>query len=488
MSAVYLPVFSCAAFAANEARWLKKNPGKERLLMQRAVAGIVEATLIQLGRKPRVVLVLAGKGKNGADAILAGCALGGKLIILLADGEPAGELAQAALAKARRNGARVLVWKNNTAPALPEPTVILDGILGTGFRGTLGPKLHNLLTWSESIPGLRVAIDVPSGVSDHRHSPCFRSDLTVSIGCLKAPLLIPAVAKRAGRIRVVDIEIPLKAEGKRCATRNVLGRLTSPRDARTDKRAQGRVLIVGGSHTMPGAVIMNTEATLRSGAGLVTVAVPSTIHAKAALTLPEAMWIPLKLGQTSLPAEVKALAHRADTVLFGSGLGTNGITLASSMARSISGIAVLDADALNPKVIHDARGAAQRILLPHAGEFLRMTGKHATPEAAHLAAKKLRAIIVLKGPLTVVADGDSLTYIPFGGPVLARGGSGDLLAGIVASVVARRRILKMTPLQATIAAVTWHALAADWLTQHKGETAVRTTQLLDGLSPTLRRR
>jgi NAD(P)H-hydrate epimerase len=239
---------------------------------------------------------------------------------------------------------------------------------------------------------------------------------------------------------------------------------------------------------MPGAVIMNAEAALRSGAGLVTVAVPSAIHAKAALMLPEAMWIPLKLGQTSLPAEVKAVAHRADTVLFGSGLGTNGITLASSTARSISGIAVLDADALNPKVIHDARGAAQRILLPHAGEFLRMTGKRATPEAAHLAAKKLRAIIVLKGPLTVVADGDSLTYIPFGGPVLARGGSGDLLAGIVASVVARRRILKMTPLQATIAAVTWHALAADWLTQHKGETAVRTTQLLDGLSPTLRRR
>ncbi len=487
MSAVYLPVLGCAAFAANEARWLQKNPGKERLLMQRAVAGIVEATLIQLGRKPRVVLVLAGKGKNGADAILTGCALGGKLIILLADGEPAGELAKAALDKARRKGARVLTWQSKL-PTLPEPTVTLDGILGTGFRGTLEPKLRNLLKWSESISGLRVAIDVPSGVSDHRHSPCFRADLTVSIGCLKAPLLLPTVAKSAGRIRVVDIEIPLKTEGQRCATRNALGSLTSPRNARTEKREQGRVLIVGGSRTMPGAVIMNAEAALRSGAGLVTVAVPSAIHAKAALMLPEAMWVPLKLGQTSLPAEVEALAHRVDTVLFGSGLGTNGITLATSTARSISGIAVLDADALNPKVIHDARGAAQRILLPHAGEFLRITGKRATPEAAHLAAKKLRTIIVLKGPLTVVTDGDSLTYIPFGGPVLARGGSGDLLAGIVASVVARRRILKMTPLQATIAAVTWHALAADWLTQHKGETAVRTTQLLDGLSPTLRRR
>jgi NAD(P)H-hydrate epimerase len=238
---------------------------------------------------------------------------------------------------------------------------------------------------------------------------------------------------------------------------------------------------------MPGAVIMNTEAALRSGAGLVTALVPSAIQAKAALMLPEAMWVPLKPDQTKLPAEVGALASRADTVLVGSGLGTKGITLASSTARAIRGIAILDADALNSKVIRDTRRATQRILLPHAGEFLRITGKRATPEAAHLAAKKLRAIIVLKGPLTVVADGESLTYIPFGGPVLARGGSGDLLAGIVASIVARRKILKMTPLQATIAAVTWHALAADWLTQHKGETAVRTTQMLDGLSPTLRK-
>jgi NAD(P)H-hydrate epimerase len=486
MSAVYLPVLSCTGFAASEASWLKKNRRQEHVLMQRAVAGIVEATLIQLGRKPKVVLVLAGKGKNGADAILAGCALGGKLFILLAEGEPVGELPKAALAKARRKGACILTWQNKT-PTLPEPTVILDGILGTGFRGILGPELRRLLKWSESIPGLRVAVDVPSGVSDRHHSPCFRADLTVSIGCLKAPLLLPAVAKSAGRIRVVDIKIPLKAGDQRCATRNVLGRLTLPRDARTEKREQGRVFIVGGSRTMPGAVIMNTEAALRSGAGLVTALVPSAIQAKAALMLPEAMWVPLKPDQTKLPTEVGALASRADTVLVGSGLGTKGITLASSTARAIRGIAILDADALNSKVIRDTRRATQRILLPHAGEFLRITGKRATPEAAHLAAQKLRAIIVLKGPLTVVADGESLTYIPFGGPVLARGGSGDLLAGIVASIVARRKILKMTPLQATIAAVTWHALAADWLTQHKGETAVRTTQMLDGLSPTLRR-
>ena len=486
MTAAYLPVLSCTAFAASEARWLRKNPGKEHLLMQRAVAGIAEATLIQLGRKPEVVLVLAGKGKNGADAILAGCALGGKLFILLAEGKTVGELPKAALAKARRKGACILTW-GNKIPTLPEPTVILDGILGTGFRGTLRPELRRLLKWSESITGLRVAVDVPSGVSDHHHSPCFRADLTVSLGCLKAPLLLPAVVKNAGRIRVVDIEIPLKAEDQRCATRNVLGRLTSPRDARTEKREQGRLLIVGGSRTMPGAVIMNTEAALRSGAGLVTVVVPSVIHARAALMLPEAMWVPLKPGQNKLPADIGALASRADAVLVGSGLGTKGIPLASSTARAIRGIAILDADALNPKVIRDTHRATQRVLLPHAGEFLRITGKRATPAAAHIAAKKLRAIIVLKGPLTVVTDGDSLTYIPFGGPVLARGGSGDLLAGIVASVVARRKILKMTPLQATIAAVTWHALAADWLTQHKGETAVRTTQLLDGLSPTLRR-
>ena len=101
-------------------------------------------------------------------------------------------------------------------------------------------------------------------------------------------------------------------------------------------------------------------------------------------------------------------------------------------------------------------------------------------------ALKTKTIMVLKGPLTCVTDGRRVLHIPFGGPILARGGSGDLLAGIIAAVLARRRELGLTAFDAVVLATTWHARAADWLRETRGEEAVRTTELLAGLSPVLR--
>lgn len=480
-----LPVLSCAELVAVERAWLNEHPRSEALLMRRAVRAIAAETRALLGHRPRSTLVLAGKGKNGADAILTALALGGKISILLAQGDPTGSLPRSALTAARRRGARILQWNAKRPLALPVSELVLDGILGAGFVPPLPASLRAVLRWSDRLTGVRVAVDVPSGVGDATNGPCFRADLTVSIGCLKSPLLRPSVARSAGRIRVADIGLPLALGEERCVTQEILKPLRLPRSARTEKREQGRLLIVGGSREMPGAVIMNTEAALRAGAGLVTVAAPAALQAKAALALPEAMWIPVK---SNLPPRAATLAGSADTVLVGSGLGINGVKLACTTARRIRGVAILDADALRPEVIQEARGAEARVLLPHAGEFRRIAGKPASPEAARRAARQLKAIIVLKGPLTCVTDGKTLTHIPLGGPVLARGGSGDLLAGIIAATVARRRTLGLSLLDAVIVATAWHGAAADWLARHEGETAVRTTQLLAGLSPTLRKR
>lgn len=493
MRATLLPVLTCAELAASEEAWLREHRGAEPTLMRRAVAAVAAETRALLGRRPRATLVLAGKGKNGADAILAALTLGGKLTVLLAAGEPEGALARRALAAARRRGAHIRRWDPRRPPAHPTQDLVLDGILGSGFRAPLAPGLRQLLRWSESLGGLRVAVDVPSGVSDDTDGPAFRADLTVSIGCLKAPLLRPRVAARAGRIRVADIGLPLGLGESRCATAACLDPLRTPRAARTEKRAQGRVLIVGGSVNLPGAVVMNTEASLRAGAGLVTVAAPAALHAQAALALPEAMWIPVPAGRggapaARLPAAAASLAEKADVVLVGSGLGPRGVKLATATARRARGVAVLDADALRPEVVRAAAQSEARVLLPHAGEFLRVARTTPSPEAARRAARKLGAIVVLKGPMTCVTDGQTVTHIPFGGPILARGGSGDLLAGIVAATVARRRALGLGLLDAVVAATVWHGLAADWLAAREGESAVRTTQLLAGLSPTLRRR
>jgi NAD(P)H-hydrate epimerase len=118
--------------------------------------------------------------------------------------------------------------------------------------------------------------------------------------------------------------------------------------------------------------------------------------------------------------------------------------------------------------------------------FLRLSGKKMSAETGRAFARKTKTIVVLKGPITMITDGTHLIYIPFGGPILARGGSGDCLAGMIAAVVARRRTLKLSLLGAVECGVVWHARAADLLRQDEGEEAVRTTQILSELSKALK--
>jgi NAD(P)H-hydrate epimerase len=184
--------------------------------------------------------------------------------------------------------------------------------------------------------------------------------------------------------------------------------------------------------------------------------------------------------------EVRLLIADKEAVLLGSGMGEKASGLIRTIAAAVKGALVLDADALRPAVIAASKHTEVRVLLPHAGEFKRLSGRTASVAAARAYARRTKTIVVLKGPLTCVTDGLRVLHIPFGGPVLARGGSGDLLAGIVASVLARRNELGLSAFDAVVLATTWHARAADWLRDNQGEEAVRTTEFLAGLSPVLR--
>lgn len=482
-----LPVLGCAETLSAERAWLARRPGRDWSLMRLAAAAVAREARRALADPPARTLVLAGKGRNGADAVLAGLMLAGRrgrLTVVLAEDGVAEGLPTRALALARRRrGTTVLRWAE-AARARPKADIVLDGLLGSGFRPPLGARMRAALRWAARLDGLRVAVDLPSGAGDAADGPCLAADLTVSLGCLKRPLLRPRVAAKAGRIRVADLGLGLPAGAEFAATAGVLLPLAAPRPARTEKRRQGRVLIVGGSAGMPGAVLMNTRACLESGAGLVSVLAPAALQARAALALPEAMW--MAQGARGSAARTRELAGTCDATLVGSGLGRTGLALARAVARSIRGVAILDADALRPEVVRAAARAEARVLLPHAGEFLRLGGRVASPAEARRLARLLRSVIVLKGPLTCVTDGERIAHVPHGGPVLARGGSGDLLAGMVAAVVAARRTLGLGLLEAVVAATTWHGIAADIVAATKGETVVRTTQLLDGLSPALR--
>ncbi len=491
MEPAALPVLSCAAAAAVEATAIGGEAGRSFDLMIRAAANLAVRSARLLRRPARRVLVLAGKGHNGADAILAASVFadeGAEVTVVFAQGAPkAGQ--PATVWRRFGKGMRVAAA---TLPRLARSPfcLILDGVLGQGLRGKPPADLVRFLRATDALQGLRVAVDLPSGLGDDATGPAFRADVTFSLGCLKRPLLAPRARRFVGRLRVVDLGLTFPEAAESCSTDAALAPLRRPRAADTEKRRQGRLLIVGGSDDFPGAVLMNTLAALRAGAGLVTTALPRTLVPRAATALPEAMWRGLPtdrrgtLATTGWARLRPALANK-DALLAGSGMGATAEAFLRRLVRAYAGALVLDADALRPAVVAAARRAAPLVLLPHAGEFRRLSGRAAGVAAAQAYARQTGAIVVLKGPLTCVTDGKRTTHIPFGGPVLARGGSGDLLAGIVAATLARRTELGLDAFDTVVLAATWHGRAADLLGERRGEEAVRTTELLAELSPAL---
>lgn len=485
-----LPVLTCAEAARREKAFLRGSEAKSLALMHRAAEGIRHEVVQHLGARLGAILVLAGKGNNGADAVLTAALLRTpltRITVLFAEGIPS--TGQAAAIWSRHGaGMRVAGPKDLKRLLRSEFDLVLDGFLGQGFRPPLRAPYAALIRTCAKLRGFRVAIDLPSGLGDGATGLAVRADLTVSIGALKRPLLQPAAAAIRGRVRVIDIGLPGKSGAEACATSHALASLRKLRPANTEKRQQGRVLIVAGSQAMPGAALMNTAAALQGGAGLVTTCLPRAIQTRAAVAYPEAMWRGLETNAAGTLTEQPHLAAFAnkDVLLTGSGMGADAVAYLQTLLAGFAGDRVLDADALRPEVVHAVRARrGVTVLLPHAGEFLRLSGKPLTVAHGLAYARRTRTLVVLKGPLTAVTDGRRVVHIPFGGPVLARGGSGDLLAGMVAAVLARRRRLGLTAFDAVVAAVTWHAQAADLLRRQRGEEAIRTTDLLPRLSQVL---
>lgn len=459
--------------------------------MQRAAEELAFESLIFLNRPPKKILVLVGSGNNGADALLAA--------VLASDSKT--KISAVFTSKVATTTLAKKVWrltsKKVTQVALHKLSglrkinycLIFDGLLGQGFRAPLRPDMKKVILASHAFKGLRIAVDLPSGMGDDSKGPTFNADLTISIGCLKRPLLESKNSRHVGRIRVIDIGLPLGVSTDSCSTLSALGPIKKPRSSNTEKRQQGRILIVGGSQSMPGAVIMNTAAALQAGGGLVTTCLPHSIRARAAVAYPEAMWNGLSTNTSGVilpPKNLSKLLKLKDALLIGSGMSEKAPVTIKKFIKSFKGDLILDADALRPEIIKNISAGKNYVMLPHAGEFLRLSGKKMSAEAGRDFARKTKSVVVLKGPMTMITDGTHLIYVPFGGPILARGGSGDCLAGMIAAVVARRRTLKLSLLGAVECGVVWHARAADLLRQDEGEEAVRTTQILSELSKALK--
>lgn len=480
------PILSCAEAREFEAARFGGDEALEWPAMQRAGRALAAAVLrdfLEIGGFPPAgrVLVLAGKGHNAGDALLAAGELlkdfpGATVDVLFVFGERALRplAARAWRELVQRGGERVRVVAEPTDGRLY--SLCLDGIFGFQFRPPVEPRVAAVIERINAASiRFRAAVDLPS-------AELFRADFTYATGIVKTPVLASA---NAGRVRYLDLGFfePTSVAPDalaRVLTPALLAPLAALRASQSDKRTYGHVGLVGGSRDFPGAILMAALAALRSGAGLVTAFVPESLAAAFAARAPEVMWV----GWPETPAGGLALEGnhllqgrraRLDALVIGPGLGREAETLAlvRDIVATSSVPVVLDADALQADIV--GAGLAARVLTPHAGEWVRVAGS--VPD---------RAVVVLKGPVTRIQGGGTGGPVYFslaGGPVLARGGSGDLLAGLIGGLLAQT---PADPMLAAARGTLWHGLAADALARAHGQTSVMTTQVLDYLGPVLR--
>lgn len=505
------PVLGCAEAKAWEAQRLGEE-GAEWAAMERAGEAIGREILEdykEIGGFPDEgrMLVLVGKGHNGGDALLAARTILARRpqarasVVLCFGARELRPLAGRGLdrLKAEAPGRVDIVPIDHAMTAGAAWALCLDGIFGFQFRAPMDDATAALLARINAAAGIRfrAAVDLPSGVGEKNATTIFRADFTYATGIVKRPVLSPRVSTSVGRLRYLDLGFfnvaGLEEPGpessppatERVLTTKVLGPLAQLRSSQTDKRTFGHVLIVGGSRSYPGAVVLATRAALRSGAGLVTAFVPTTLAPEYAAAHPEAMWVGcpetarggLAAGTIDL---VRERLPRATALLVGPGMSAEPEVLATIQAvvRDANHLpVVLDADALRGDIVELVKDRPF-IGTPHAGEFERIApklfvdGKFIAPHG----------VLVLKGPLTRVTDGRTIYHSPFGGPVLARGGSGDLLAGLIGGLLAQQ---PADPLRAAVQGVVWHGRAADLLARARGQVAVEVSEILEQLGPGL---
>lgn len=519
------PVLTCAQAREYEASFFEADGDRAWAAMQAAGREIGAAILrdFQELRKPPErlrVLALIGKGNNGGDAMLA-CehflAEFPRSSVTLVHAAGQGELGPlAARAHKRLPGRAEERWIDAGMDVAAVTAVLdelgagqgfdicIDGLLGMSFQPPVRAPMRALIDAVNAWDGilLRAAVDLPSGVGDESDDVPFRADFTYATGIAKRPVMEGRFC--CGRIRYLDLGFFDSAKedyfGKHrgfVTTTGVLEPLRRLRPSNVDKRKFGHLFIVGGSAFMPGALLMAAQAAVRSGVGLVTVFAPASVAAVLAAQVPEAMWVPWPetANGTLSPRAIQLFYERmekASALLLGPGLGSDRFTemLAQEFVKEVNLPIVLDADALRLRAIEVAikrsASAGPVILTPHAGEFMRIS-RRSTDEISDAGlldfCRSNRVMTVLKGPITRICDGKKVFCNTFGGPVLSRGGSGDLLSGIIGGMLAQRDDSVVTSIAR---GVILHGLAAQHLARDRGQVAVHTTALLEYLPGVLR--
>ncbi len=453
-------------------------------------AGLMDAVICRLhaaldhhpataGWRPARVVAYLGKGNNAGDAIgLAACYDCPVILRSCAEAHELSADAQRQLDKARR-------FTLANRPPEPAPrTLIIDGLLGSGACGPLRPDVatlvHELNALRDACPqSITVAVDIPTGLQAGAGSPCVKADISCPIGCVKPTMLEDGAENVVGQLLPIplpEVAIP-PCTSDLVADDNLLRPWLPRRNYNSFKNQVGRVIIIAGSVGMLGAAQMCAEAALAAGAGLVELCCKPEVYPMLATRVaPEVM-----VRCVSSYADIDPSAAQA--LLIGPGLGqpeAAELTALHALATGFHGTVVLDADALNAAAAQgwELSGHQNWILTPHPGEMRRLAPQLAALPRREQAARFVETFsgtLVLKGARTLTTNKEQCIINSSGGPFMANGGQGDVLAGAIAALAAQG----LPPLHAAAYAVhaCGQAAASAWKS-HGYARSTRATQTL----------
>lgn len=465
-------------YAAEEIRSIDQEAERSGLplftLMENAGRSLFEKVKEKLDRKMTIGIV-CGRGNNGGDGIVLARYLqneGYKVTLHLPLGEPKSTVAKEHLHYYKALGYKVTPWRGEEVY-----DCVIDALLGVGTRLPLEEKIQQVLRWANRLDCFRIAVDLPTGVlansgevtssqGVYSEGAVFCSNYTISLHGFKPSRFLYPATNYYGEVDVVTIGLPRKG-AIRVLQENEVKRTLPSRPSDGHKGTFGTGLIIAGTDEMPGSVALSAIGAIRSGIGKLIVATEKDAIPIVANHVPEATFIYDGLNEI---AEGK-LPEKLASASIGPGLVDRPtIERALKVLFTLPIPIVLDAGALDEREAYEATGPV--IVTPHPGEFSRMTGystKAIAKNRISLAkqyAETKEVIVILKGAYTVIAFPDGEVFInETGNTGLAKGGSGDVLTGILTSFLATHDSVK----EAVKNAVYIHGLCADYWAQTYSE-------------------
>ena len=458
------------------------------VLMENAGRGVVDEIENFLGEvAEKQILIFCGKGNNGGDGYVIARHLynqGANVAVFLAgEKEKIKGDAQINLKILENMGLEVHeIFSLDQIPSFPHIDLIVDALLGTGVTGPVVGFLGKLIEFMNELGAPIISVDLPSGMETDTgavHGSCIKAEMTVTMAHLKTGLLFSPARDLAGEIVVVDISVPPEVSDRLHKHRFLLesedirSRLPQ-RKLDAHKTNFGKVVVFAGSVGMTGAATLTSISSLQVGAGLTKLGIPASLNSILEQKVTEVMTVPLaETNQQSISLKAKdqisELLDWADVLAVGPGLSTHPDTIefVKWILTSLKKPMVLDADGLNalkksPQLIKEY--PAELIITPHPGELSRLINLSIADiekdrlNVARNFAKEWGKVIVLKGGPTIIAAPNGDLFInSTGNPGMATGGSGDVLTGIIAGLLAQ----KLSALDAALVGVYIHGLAGD---------------------------